>query len=160
MEHICKTCYENPGSHSFTILSNILSNIESQNIDIFYTKISNAKKYNDSDGIIDHYTNYLNFINPDSWIWIIDFEGFEMKHYLERKTTNRIANLIKSYGKLNQIIIINSNSFVKLLINITKPILSDLKHKLFIFSKNDKEKLKNHLYNLNFKNDIINYLTS
>ena len=160
MEHICKTCYENPGSHSFTILSSIKSLELDKNIHIFYTKISTAKKYNDSDGILNHYTNYLNYINPDMWIWIVDFDGFEMKHYLEIKTTKRLANLIKSYGKLHQIVIINSNSFVKLLINITKPILSELKHKLFIFTKDDKEKLKNHLCNLNCDNNIITFMTS
>ncbi len=156
MEHICKMCHDNPGSHSFTVLTTY--NYNNNQIHLFYTKISDAKRYNDSDGIINHYTNYLNFINPELWTWIIDFEGFEMKHYLEIKTTKRLANLIKTYGRVSQILIINSNNFVKLLINITKPILSELKHKLIVFKKDDKKELENYLDSINLTQDIIKFL--
>jgi hypothetical protein len=152
MEYICKDCFENSKSHSFNLLTKY-----NLNNHLFYTKIADAEKYNDSDGIINHYKNYLNYINPEKWTWIVDFDNFELKHYFEIKTTIRLANLIKEFGKIDKIIIINSNSFVKLLLKITSNIINNM-CEIIIFSKNDKQELKKYLKNINIDDIYLDFL--
>lgn len=156
MENICKDCYLDSKSHSFCLLTTYIN--DNTNIDLFYTRISDAKKYNDSDGIINHYNNYLNFVNPVKWSWIVDFHNFEMKHFMEIKTTKRLAKLIKDYGKVDKIIIINPNSFLKFLLHITIPILGDIGKNIIIFSKNHKNKLRDYLKKIEIKENIIEFI--
>ena len=49
MKGICETCLKDPTSHSFSKLC------EKDKVSIFYTKPSDAQKYNDIDGIIKKY---------------------------------------------------------------------------------------------------------
>ncbi len=121
MENICKTCYKHPNSHSFTYLCKTKD--ISSNEYIFYTCVADAILYNDTNGIVNHYKNYLEIMNPDSWIWIFNCDGFEMKHYLDVYTISRLASLIKSYGKVKHIYIINYTNLLYLVINLVKPLL-------------------------------------
>ncbi len=158
MENICKYCYNNPKSHSFSLISDyiIKENIgNGENIGkLFYTKIADAKLYDDSEGIISHYENYLNFIKPDNWIWIIDFEDIELKHTLQINTTIKLAQLIKKY-KVNNVIVINENIFLYGLLKIAKPFIKDIPLK--IYSKNDKNKFIEFLKNINVDLNIISF---
>ena len=61
MELICTDCNKNPMSHSFNFLNCYKNNNEY--IHLFYTRISDAKKYNDTFSIINHYNNLLNYNN-------------------------------------------------------------------------------------------------
>lgn len=122
MEKICETCYKYPGSHSFTYLCK--TNDISSNEYIFYTCVADAILYNDTNGIVNHYKNYLEIMNPDSWIWIFNCDKFEMKHYLDVCTISRLASLIKQNGKVKHIYIINYTNLIYLLINLVKPILN------------------------------------
>jgi hypothetical protein len=122
MENICKTCYEYPGSHSFTYLCK--TNDISSNEYIFYTCVGDAILYNDTIGILNHYKNYLEYMNPDKWIWIFNCRNFEMKHYLDVFTITKLANLIKRIGKVKHIYIINYTNLLYLVINMVKPLLN------------------------------------
>ena len=97
MNTICDTCKDDFTSHSFNLISN------TQNAGhVFYTKISNASKYDDTEGIVKHCTNYLNFIKPQNkWSWIIDFNGFGLKHTLGINTGIQLSKLINNTGNLN-----------------------------------------------------------
>ena len=105
MEQICEICVKEPGAHSFTYLckTNKVNTFEY----VFYTCIGDSKRYNDSDGIITHYTNCLNLMNPDKWIWIFNCDGFGMKHYAEIHTITKLAKLIRDYGKVEAIYLVN-----------------------------------------------------
>jgi hypothetical protein len=119
--NICEICEKEPGSHSFTYLCRTTNkNIFEY---VFYTCIGDSKKYNDPDGIITHYTNCLNTMNPDKWIWVFNCDGFGLKHYTEVSTISRLAHLIKTYGKVENIYIVNSPGLLDIVLKIVRPIL-------------------------------------
>jgi hypothetical protein len=137
MENICKTCYNDPGSHSFSLICKT-----DDDEYIFYTKFANAKLYADTKGIVNHVHTYLSYINPDKWIWIVDCVGFEFKHSLEIQTALGLINIIKTYGKLQSMIITNSNMFFDTMFAIVKVVITDeLKKKIFMFKKDEMRNL-------------------
>lgn len=119
MKTICTDCHEDFTCHSFNLVCHTLEGGA-----IFYTNIANASKYNDTDGIVKHCTNYLQFINPTKWTWIIDFEGFGLKHTMGIKTGIQLSKLVNTFGCLHQFIAINSNIFVEQMLNIIKLVLN------------------------------------
>ena len=123
MKHICHTCSEDFTSHSFNRVCNTLAGGH-----IFYTKISNASKYDDTAGIVAHCTNYLNFVKPDKWSWIIDFEDFGLKHTLGLNTGIQLSKLINKYRGLHELIVINTNMFVEQMLKMIKLTLNKEYH--------------------------------
>ena len=120
MENICEICYNNPGSHSFSLICKT-----DDDEYIFYTKFANAKLYDDTKGILNHVRTYLSYINPDKWIWIVDCVGFEFKHSLEIKTAFGLINIVKTFGKLQYMFITNSNMFFDTLFSVVKVVIND-----------------------------------
>jgi len=123
MNEICAICKEDFTSHSFNHLSNTLEGGH-----IFYTKISNASKYDDTDGIVNHCTNYLNYIKPEKWCWIIDFDEFGLKHTLGLNTGIQLSRLINRFGRLKYLIVINTNGFVEQMLKMIKLTLNKEYH--------------------------------
>ena len=119
MKEICETCFLDPTSHSFSKLC------QKDNISIFFTKPSEAKKYNDRKGIINHMENMLTKRVPDKWAWVFDADGFQQKHLIEIQLVYDIINLIneKYISNLEYIQIKNSNSFIKQLFSLITPFL-------------------------------------
>jgi hypothetical protein len=115
MKQLCTTCHTDFTSHSFNALCNTLEGGQ-----LFYTKISNASMYDDTDGIVKHCTNYLNHLNPDKWSWVIDFEDFGFKHTLGLNTGIQLSKLINRFGRLKYLLVINTNTFVEQMLKITK----------------------------------------
>jgi hypothetical protein len=143
MEHICKICKINPDFHSFNHISKYDSNSY-----IFYTKITDAKDDEDENALIAHYEKYLEFVNPDKWIWIINFNGFTFKHLMKINLTIKLGHLIQKYTNLEKIIIINSNFIVTKLMLTLKPFLgSTLFGKIDFYNDAEKNKfiIKNNL---------------
>ena len=133
MNKICPTCTEDFTAHSFNLICNTLEGGH-----IFYTKISNASQYYDSDGIVRHCTNYLNHINPEKWSWVMDFETFGLKHTLGINTGIRLSKFINTFGKLENLFIININPFVEQMLKLIKLILDKKYHKcIHIIKPND-----------------------
>jgi hypothetical protein len=153
MENICSFCYKNPRAHSFTLLSDY--NNKDNNGKLFYTKIADAELYNSTNSIIKHYENYLNFIKPENWIWIVDFDNIQLKHILEVNTTIELSKLIKKYN-VSKVIIINENIFFHYLFKISKPFIKDIK--IEIYSKSQKKIFLNYLNSINIDNNIIQQL--
>lgn len=150
MENICNFCYKNPRSHSFSLISDY--NIKENTGKLFYTKIADAELYDDTNSIVSHYENFLNFIKPNNWIWIIDFKDIELKHTLQINTTIQLSRLIKKY-KVNKVIIINENIFFFGLLKIAKPFIKDIPLK--IYYKNEKNIFISFLKEINVNNNII-----
>lgn len=135
MEQICKLCSIDPNYHSF---NHILK--YNENSYIFYTKITKVRDIDDNTLLI-HYEKYLEFINPDKWIWIINFNDFTLKHLVKVNLTIKLGNLIKKYSNLEKIIIFNSNYFVEKFMLILKPFLDlSLFGKIEFFDDNKKNK--------------------
>jgi len=123
MNKICPICLEDFTAHSFNLVCNTLEGGH-----IFYTKISNASRYDDTEGIVNHCTNYLKHINPDKWSWVMDFEGFGLKHTLGINTGIRLSKFINSFGKLQYLIVININPFVEQMLKLIKLTLNKEYH--------------------------------
>ncbi len=121
MENICSVCAQEPGSHSFTYLCK--TNKEGLFEYVFYTCIGEAKKYRDAEGILEHYTKCLNLMNPDKWIWVINADGISAKHYTELKTIKKLAHLVKDYGKVENIFVVNAPGLLDIVLKVVKPIL-------------------------------------
>ena len=120
---LCSICKEDFTSHSFNHVCDTLVGGH-----IFYTKISNASKYDDTVGIVAHCTNYLNSINPEKWSWIIDFEDFGIKHTLGINTGIQMSKLINKYGHLYELVVINTNRLVEQMLKIVKLTLNKEHH--------------------------------
>jgi hypothetical protein len=133
MHKICPICIEDFTAHSFNRICNTLESGH-----FFYTKISNASRYDDTDGIVTHCTNYLNYVNPEKWSWIMDFEGFGIKHTLGINTGIRLSKLINSFGKLKYLLVININPFVEQMLKLIKLTLNKEYHNcIHIIHKNN-----------------------
>ncbi len=131
MEQICKTCYKDSTSHSFSKLC------EMNDVSVFYTKPAEATKYTDTAGILAHYDNMLMYNGSKPWRWIFDSEGFEMKHALEVSTGIGIAKLITSKysNNLQKIIVTNPTWHIKLMYTFVSPFLSQKVKSMVEFTK-------------------------
>ncbi len=158
----CNKCLINNKAHSFSLLET-KKNIYNKNISVFYTCPGIAEQYDDTDGILNHYKNFLNFVNPDEWIWIFDCNLLSFKHCFEIKTACGIIDIIKKNNKNKKIIIINCNMFTNILFNSVILFLDDTIKNNIIFFDIDKEKEKdknnnNDSNNLNELNNLCNEL--
>lgn len=143
MHKICDTCKEDFTAHSFNLITNTL-----EGGPIFYTKISNASKYDDTDGIVRHCTNYLAHVNPtENWCWIIDFEDFGLKHTLGINTGIQLSKLINKIGKLKYLFVVNINGFVEQMLKMIKLSLNKEYHKCIIILRNNDKIKKDVLEN-------------
>ena len=79
----CNKCFEHSGTHSIRI-------IKDGTIPILYTKIAEAKEYDDTNGILQHYRNLLRLIGNREWIWIFDCNDLEFTHCFEIGTSRGI----------------------------------------------------------------------
>ena len=123
----CIYCQENSNSHSFNILD--YHSLNENNIqNLFYTKIADAELYNKPDTIIYHIEQTLKYnkIHYDKeWMWIIDFNNSEFKHYISFNTVKEISKWINKESlnlckNLKEINIINSNFMINSLILLSK----------------------------------------
>lgn len=133
MKTICLYCYNNPKNHSFKKIDEKV-NMNNISIITYYTKVSDALMYNDTESIINHYRNELNTLNNKKWIWIFDGEGFELKHALNISLAKQLSQLImKDFNdRLLQIIIRKPNLFTKMIINSIWLFLDkDIKSKIY-----------------------------
>ena len=121
MKYTCPLCSIDPLSHSLSEL------YEKNNIIYYYTCPSKAKMYFDTEGIIKHYNGVLSEIPENKkWIWIFDGIKFDLKHFFQIEVAIELAKLISSKfsEKLQKIIIINPNFYIKTVYNIIYPFLN------------------------------------
>ena len=142
----CYICDKYPSSHSFSYLCDReLKNIREV---VFYTRVADASRYNDKEGILSHYENLLKLSvgDKDKWVWIFDCDGFGLKHSLEISIAIAIgiARLINRFGKVSKILVINSNSFINFVLSVVKYFLEEEIYNKITLIKTE-EKLK---YNL------------
>ena len=64
-------------------------------------------------------------MNPDSWIWIFNCDGFTMRHYMELSTIKKLTKAINDYGKVRDVYLVNSSGFMDLVFKIIKPMLDN-----------------------------------
>lgn len=120
--YICPICAKLPNSHSFSNIGKYKSNI------IMYTCPEKAIKYDDHDGIINHYEGMLKSIKGKKWIWIFDAQNFSAKYYLQYNISIDLAKLISNpeySDNLEYILIYNPSWHLELTLNLIFPFLSE-----------------------------------
>ncbi len=158
IEDYCITCHNLPSAHSFEVICNVPRKDNLKEV-IFYTKVANAIKYDDSEGIINHYENLLNLVNPDQWIWIFDCDQFGLKHSIEIKTAKKIASFISRFGRVKKILVINSNTFINVVYSALNGFLDNqITRNIIMIKSDEKTKYMNELLKLHLLSDDFNDL--
>jgi len=132
MVFTCRTCAEEPGSHSLRELM-----VDQDGTVVFYTCPAEASKYNDQKGIMEHYEGTLSDRVGDGtpWIWAFDPKGFSLKHLVEVGIATGIASLIndKFSKNLRHVMILNPSWVVNIVLTIVRPFISEeLRNKIKI----------------------------
>jgi len=100
---------------------------DNPNENLFYSCPAKATKYFESQGVIDHFRQYLEKNNHHPWAYILDCEGFTLSHATQIHTLMALADMIQNkYGKsLKKAWIINSSWPIKIILNAIWAVLSD-----------------------------------
>jgi hypothetical protein len=125
--HICPMCAIDPTSHSLSKIRETNGNA------IYYTSPAKASS-TEREGIIKHYDLVLGE-NTMPWIWIFDCKDYPLSHALDIQTAIELAKLInEKYGdKLVKVVVINSTSFIWVIIKILSVFMSkELKEKIHV----------------------------
>ena len=109
-----------PSTYSFKKIS------EKNGISTYYTNPAKGKQSVDEDEIVAFYTKAIESIGNKKWIWIFDGTEFDLKHLFQVEVAIELAKLISSKfsEKLQKIIIINPNFYIKSIYNIIYPFLN------------------------------------
>jgi hypothetical protein len=119
--NICGICEKEPGSHSFVYLCRTKKPDIYEYI--FYTCIGDVKKYQDTEGTIQHYLKCLTLMNPDKWIWIFNFDGMSTKHYTEITLIKKLTRILKEFGKIENVFLVNPPKLLNIVLTLIRPIL-------------------------------------
>lgn len=119
---LCDICAKEPYSHSFKLLQ------KRDDSFVYYTCVANAKKYNDENGIVYHYTRYLDQLPTDKkWVWLFDCSMLDAKHLVCYNVGVKLCELFdeRIYGeRLEKIVIMNPNMYVHMIYILISPFLS------------------------------------
>jgi hypothetical protein len=121
MNAICETCATDPSAHSFKKVA------EKKGIVVFYSKPTQAKRYDDSEGILAHIDKTMALYQGKKWICIIDCEGFDAKYTMEIRTGMGIMDLLmnKYVDTLVEVKVINPTIYVRAVMKVLMSLVSD-----------------------------------
>ncbi len=121
MVFICPICAENPQNHSFSYINDV------DGIAVFYSCPGHAIKYTENEGILEHIDGMLRELDGKPWKWIIDGNGFTLKHAMQVNLAISIIRLFtNNYStSLQEIMVINPSGYVHTIISVIWPLLSE-----------------------------------
>lgn len=121
MDDPCPICRIDSSSHSFHQIASM-----NPNIHLFYSCPAKSTKYFESQGAIEHFKLHLDKNNHFPWAYVLDCQGFTLRHAMEIEAALIIVNMIKDiHGhSLKKVWIINLVWPIKLLLNIIYTILT------------------------------------
>jgi hypothetical protein len=138
--YYCDICDKLPNAHSFRVICNTIFK-DNNTISVYYTKVDEAIRYDDTEGILQHYENLLRYDSPSDWIWIFDCDGYGLKHSMEIKTAIGIAKIINKSLGLRRILVINSNFLINMMFKTVKIFLNNqLINNTVMIKKEEKTK--------------------
>lgn len=116
---VCKICEKDPTSHSFSKLCEV------NGVVTFYTKPADATKYDDYEGILAHFNALLSGCTDKRWSWVIDADGFEMKHAMEVGVASGLIKMIseKYSENLVEIKVTHTNRLIKGMFKTLMPLV-------------------------------------
>jgi hypothetical protein len=105
---ICDICAKDPLAHSFKKVT------EKRGIAVFSTKPSQAKCYDDTQGILNHVDKAIT-AHGKKWMCIIDGDNFDAKYTLEYKTGMGLMDLFfnKHMDTLIEVKVINPTIYIR-----------------------------------------------
>jgi hypothetical protein len=105
---ICDICAKDPLAHSFKKVT------EKRGIAVFYTKPSQAKCYDDTQGILNHVDKAIT-AHGKKWMCIIDGDNFDAKYTLEYRTGMGLMDLFfnKHMDTLVEVKVINPTIYIR-----------------------------------------------
>ena len=126
---LCHYCGVNPKSHSFELMMITYENNEY----IFYSKLSEAELYYNTESVIEHFKNVLDYYKPDQWSWIFNWKDTSIKHYFLINCVIQLTKLFKNYSEsLNTILIIHSSFLIRPLIPLSNYVFEDKKPTIIV----------------------------
>lgn len=130
--YVCPMCAENSQNHSFERIDN------NEEIAVFYSCPGKALKYKDNEGIVEHIDGTLRELDGKPWKWMIDGNGFTIKHALQVNLAINIIRLCANQYSttLKQIIIINPSRYVHTIISVIWPLLSEHLQSIVVIQNN------------------------
>ena len=123
MNAICEICASDPMAHSFKKVA------EKRGTIVYYSKPSQAKRYDDTEGILAHIDKTMALYQGKKWVCIIDCDGFDAKYTLEIKTGMGIVDLLmnKYVDTMVEIKVINPSVYVSGLMKVLTTMVSEEK---------------------------------
>jgi len=117
----CPICTKDPLAHSFKKVG------EKRGITMFYTKPSQAKKYDDTQGILAHVSSMLAQLNGKKWICIVDGDQFDAKLVAEWQTGAGLMELFFTtyLDSLVEVKVINPTVYVRTAMKVLCAMISD-----------------------------------
>jgi len=121
MNKICEACAVDPMTHSFKKVA------EKKGISVFYTKPAQAKRYDDTEGILAHADKALEPYKEKKWMCIIDGDQFDAKYSVEVKTGMGLMELFltKYVDTLVEIKVINPSIYMRSIVKMMSATLSE-----------------------------------
>lgn len=123
MSAICPICASDPMAHSFKKVA------EKRGTIVYYSKPSQAKRYDDTEGILEHIDKTMALYQGKKWVCIIDCDGFDAKYTLEIKTGMGIVDLLmnKYVDTMVEVKVINPTIYVSGLMKVLTTMVSEEK---------------------------------
>ena len=120
MNAICEICASDPMAHSFKKVA------EKRGTIVYYSKPSQAKRYDDTEGILAHIDKTMALYQGKKWVCIIDCDGFDAKYILEIKTGMGIVDLLmnKYVDTMVEVTVINPTIYVSGLMKVLTTMVS------------------------------------
>ena len=123
MNAICEICASDPMAHSFKKVA------EKRGTIVYYSKPSQAKRYDDTEGILAHIDKTMALYQGKKWVCIIDCDGFDAKYTLEIKTGMGIVDLLmnKYVDTMVEVKVINPTIYVSGLMKVLTTMVNEEK---------------------------------
>ena len=132
----CDRCTVVPDSHCFLGLGT------NEGITYFYTSPVRGHDYRETKDTLTYYKSHIDEAKNRKWIWVIDCKEMQTRHYASAEMSKNIVKYLvgEHKGQLQEIWIINPNTWIRGLIAIIKPFFSKaVTDKLHVLHKSGLE---------------------
>lgn len=116
----CERCTISPDSHCFINLGT------HQGITYFYTSPVRGHDFKETVATLSYYKSHLEEAKIHKWVWIVDCKEMKSKHYSSPELSRRLVQHLtdEHRNQLQEIWIINPNTWIRGLVAIIKPFFS------------------------------------
>jgi hypothetical protein len=152
----CERCDLIPNAHSFIHFGAV------NGINLFYTSPARAIDYKETAETFNYYKTHIDSAKNNKWIWMVDCEGMQMKHYSSIEIIKKLIQMIldEHKGLLQSIWIIHPNTWIKTALMLIRQFLNkDIYEKIQMID-GDKMEVYLALEKRGLKGEHIKWLTS